>query len=105
MDEAFDWEQAMDTTRRSAAAASLNSENAVAGMAKLLREIDRHSSKLVSLTKTIDQLETTQGQQIDRSQTVLDRAQGDNRGSPRLLALGLLAVFAAGVAFGGYIVS
>ena len=50
MQEPFDWEQAMDTTRRSAAAASLNSENAIAGMAKLLREIDRHSSKLASLT-------------------------------------------------------
>lgn len=71
-------------------AASQNSENAVAGMSKLLREIDRHSCKLASLTKAIDQLEATQGQQITRSQTLLDRAQGDNRGSLRLLALGFL---------------
>lgn len=105
MQEPFDWEQAMEQTRRSASAASQNSENTIAGMSKLLREIDHHSSKLASLNKVIDQLEITQGQQIARSQAALDRAQGDNRGFPRLLALGLLAVFAGGVAFGGYIVS
>lgn len=105
MQEPFDWEQAMETTRRSATAASQNSENAVAGAAKLLREIDRHSSRLASLTKAIDQLATMQSQQIARSQAALNRAQGDNRGSPRLLALGLLTAFAGGVAFGGFIVS
>jgi hypothetical protein len=105
MQEPYDWEQVMETTMRSAMAASQNSENAIAGISKLLREIDRHSCKLASLTKAINQLETTQGQQITRSQTLLDRAQGDNRGSPRLLALGFLVVFTVGVVFGGFIVS
>ncbi len=105
MQEPFDWEQAMETTRRSATAASQNSENAVAGMSKLLREIDRHSNNLASLTETIDQLVATQGQQVALSKAVLNRAQGDNRHSWRLPALGLFAVFAVGVAFGGFIVS
>lgn len=105
MQETFDWEQAMETTRCSAMAASQNSENAVAGISKLLREIDHHSSRLANLNKAIDQLETTQGQQITRSQALLDRVQDENRGSPRLLALGFLAVFAVGVAFGAFIVS
>lgn len=86
-------------------AASQNSENAVARISKLLREIDRHSSRLTNLNKAIDQLETTQGQQITCNQALLDRAQGDNRGFPRLLALGFLVAFAVGVAFGGFIVS
>ena len=105
MQETFDWEQAMETTRRSSTAASQNSENAVAGMSKLLREIGHHSNKLASLTKNIDQLTATQGQQVAHSKAVLDRAQGDNRHSWRLPALGLLVVFALGVAFGGFIVS
>lgn len=105
MQEPYDWEKAMETTRRSAAAASKNSEHAVAGMAKLLREIDRHSNKIASLTKTIDQLGATHRQQVARTRTALDCAQGNNRVFPRLLALGLLAVFAGGVALGGYIVS
>lgn len=85
MQEPFDWEQAMETTRRSATAASQNSENSVAGMSKLLREIDRHSIKIASLTETIDQLAYKQEQQV--------------------AALGLLAVFAVGVVFGGFIVN
>lgn len=105
MQEPFDWEQAMETTRRSATAASRNSENAVAGMSKLLREIGQHSNKLANLTKTIDQLSATQEQQVAQSKAILNRAQGDNRHSWRLPALGLLVVFAVGVAFGGYIVS
>ncbi|MDB2579290.1 hypothetical protein N9Y00_09715 [Tateyamaria sp.] len=105
MQEPFDWEQAMETTRRSAIAASQNSENAVAGMSKLLREIDHHSNKLASLTKTIDQLAATQEQQVAHSKAAHNRAQSDNRHSWRLPALGLLAVFAVGVAFGGYFVS
>ncbi|MDG1334586.1 MAG: hypothetical protein P8P53_00850 [Tateyamaria sp.] len=74
-------------------------------MSKLLREIDRHSCKLSGLTKAIEQLKATQEQQIARSQAAFNRAQSDNRGSPRLLALGLLTAFAGGVAFGGFIVS
>ncbi|EDZ46500.1 hypothetical protein RBY4I_1715 [Rhodobacterales bacterium Y4I] len=105
MQEPFDWEQAMETTRRSAAAASQNSENAVAGMSKLLREIDRHSSSLASLTKAIDQVAATQAQEVARSKANLDHAQGDNRHSWRLPALGLLATFAVGVVFGGFFVS
>ncbi|WP_243445126.1 hypothetical protein [Phaeobacter italicus] len=74
-------------------------------MSKLLREIDRHSNNLASLTKAIDQLAAAQNQQVAHSKAVLNRAQGDNRHSWRLPALGLLAVFAGGVAFGGFIVS
>ncbi|MEQ3679890.1 hypothetical protein [Pseudophaeobacter sp.] len=105
MQEPFDWEQAMETTRRSATAASQNSENSVAGMSKLLREIDRHSIKIASLTETIDQLAYKQEQQVAASKAALNHAQGDNRHSWRLPALGLLAVFAVGVALGGFIVS
>ncbi|WP_171091286.1 hypothetical protein [Ruegeria sp. HKCCD9179] len=105
MQEPFDWEQAMETTRRSATAASQNSENAVAGMSKLLREIDRHSSKLSSLTKIIDRLADAQDQQVAHTKAAFNRAQGDNRHSCRLPALGLLAAFAVGVVFGGFIVS
>ncbi|SHI33876.1 hypothetical protein SAMN05444404_0027 [Ruegeria lacuscaerulensis ITI-1157] len=105
MQETYDWEQAMEATRRSAAAASQNSEHAVAGMAKLLREIDRLSSRQSKLTDTIASLESTLAQQIAQTKAALNRAQGDNRHSRRLPALGLFAVFAVGVAFGGFIVS
>ena len=94
MQEPIDWEQAMETTMRSARAASQNSENAVAGMSKLLREMDRHSCKLSSLVKTIENFSATQDQQFALSQSIIDRAQGDNRGFPRLLALGFLGVSA-----------
>jgi ABC-type transporter Mla subunit MlaD len=105
MQEPFDWEQAMETTRRSAAAASQNSENAVAGMSKLLREIDRHSNEIARLTKAIDQAAATRAQQVARSKANLDHAQGDSHHSWRQPALGLLAIFAVGVGFGGFIVS
>ncbi|EAQ46600.1 hypothetical protein MED193_15432 [Roseobacter sp. MED193] len=105
MQEPFDWEQAMETTRRSAAAASQNSENAVAGLSKLLRVIDHHSNKLANLTKAINQLEATQKHQVNHSKSTLERTQGENRHSWRLPALGLLAVFAVGVVFGGSIVN
>jgi hypothetical protein len=105
MQEPFDWEQAMETTRRSATAASQNSENSVAGMSKLLREMERHSIKIARLTETIDQLGYTQEQQVTASKAALNRTLGDNRHSWRMPALGLLVVFAVGVAFGGFIVS
>ncbi|WP_170593065.1 hypothetical protein [Ruegeria arenilitoris] len=105
MQDPFDWEQAMETTRRSAAAASQSSENAVAGMSKLLREIDRHSSKIAGLTETIDQLAAKWEQQVAPSQAVLKKTEGDNRHSWRLPALVWLAGFAVGAAFGGFIVS
>lgn len=105
MQEPFDWEQAMETTLSSAMAASQNSENAVAGMSKLLRAIDHHSNKFATLSKGIDQLAIIQEQQVAHSKAVLNRAQGDNRHSWRLPALGLLVVLAVGVAFGGFIVS
>jgi uncharacterized protein involved in exopolysaccharide biosynthesis len=74
-------------------------------MAKLLREISRHSGSLSNLISAIEKLEASQTQQIAHTRTVLDRAQNDNRPSWRLPALGLLAVFAVGVAFGGFFVS
>jgi len=105
MQNPFDWEKAMETTRRSATSASLNSENAVAGMTKLLREINHHSSKLKTLTIAVNQLEGQQKQQMAQSATVLHQVLNPSQFSPRLIALGLFALFAAGVAFGGYIVS
>ncbi|WP_132860538.1 hypothetical protein [Shimia isoporae] len=105
MQEHFDWEQAMETTRRSAAAASQNSENAVAGMSKLLRAIDRHSSNLADLSKRIDKAVDLQAQQIAGSKAVLNRTQADNHRSWRPIALGYLAIFVGGVVFGGNIVS
>ncbi|MEO9514520.1 MAG: hypothetical protein ABJH20_22645 [Rhizobiaceae bacterium] len=43
----------METTRRSTTAASQNTENSMAGMSKLLREIDRHSTKIARLTESV----------------------------------------------------
>lgn len=105
MQEPFDWEQAMEATRRSATAASRNSEHAVAGMAKLLRELDRYYGKLSSLTSAIDKLEGNLTQKIAHTQTALNRDRGDSRPSWRLPALGLLAAFVVGVACGGYFVN
>ncbi len=105
MQEPFDWEKAMETTRRSAAAASQNSENSVAGMAKLLREIDRHSISQGKLTKAVQELEARQSKQLAAIQARLNSAQGDSRPFWRLPLLGLLAVFVVGVVFGGFIVS
>ncbi|SFF11631.1 hypothetical protein SAMN04488523_11914 [Sulfitobacter brevis] len=86
-------------------AASLNSENAVAGMTKLLREIDHHSSKLKALTITVSLLEEQQTQQIVQSKAVLQQILEASRFSPRLIAFGLLAFFAGGAVLGGFIVS
>lgn len=105
MQEVYDWEEAMERTRRSAAAASQNSERAVAGMVKLLREIDRHSDKIVGLTKATDRLSATQENQVARSQAVLDLTQSGDRGYPRLLALSYLITFAIGAASGGFIMN
>ncbi|MAE90447.1 MAG: hypothetical protein CMI67_12790 [Pelagibaca sp.] len=105
MKEPFDWEQAMETTRRSAAAASQNSEHAVAGMAKLLREIDRHSSRLSNLTGTIEKLEAIHAEQISQIRAALNCVKGDSRPSLRLPALGLLPAFVVGVACGGFFMS
>lgn len=105
MQKPFDWEQAMETTRRSAAAASSNSENAVAGMVRLLEEIGHHSSDIATLTKAVNLLGAQQSQLIAQSQAALDSVQDHNLGSPRLIALGLLILFAVGVAFGGFIVN
>ena len=105
MQNPFDWEQAMETTRRSVAAASSNSENAVAGMVRLLEEIGHHSSDLATLTKAVNLLGEQQSQQIVHSKAALDLAQDHNPGSPRLVSWELLILFAVGVAFGACIVS
>lgn len=105
MQEAFDWQETMEMTRRSAAAASQNSEHTLAGMSKLLREADRLSLKISSLTTEVEKIEAGHAQQTLACKALLKRAQGDNRASPRLLALGFLAAFAVGVGFGGFIVS
>lgn len=105
MKEAFDWEDAMTSTRRSAAAASQNSEHAVAGMAKLLREIDRHSVKLGSQTRSIERLAALLEEQAARSRVVRTRTQPTVPRPSRLLASGFIVAFVAGVAFGGYIAS
>lgn len=46
-----------------------------------------------------------QKQLITQTRQTLNRAQGGSRHSWRLPALGLLAIFAVGVVFGGYLVS
>ena len=74
-------------------------------MSRLLGEIDRHSSKLLKLAAAITVLENQQSQQVAQSKAILNYAKGSNRLSSRLRALGLLGLFVAGVAFGGYILS
>ena len=105
MQNPFDWEQAMETTRRSAAAASPNSENAVAGMTTLLQEMNRHSSIMKGLTIAVNKLEDQQAQQMVQSKVVLNQLSEDDQPPTRFIPLGLLALFVVGVAFGGYIVS
>ncbi|MBO9429679.1 hypothetical protein [Sulfitobacter sp. R18_1] len=100
MQEPYDWEKAMDTTRRSAAAASQNSEHAVAGMAKLLREIDRHSLKLAKLTKAFEELQAVQP---PPSQGI--RVSSRFQRSHRLPVVGFLGIFIAGGVLGGYIMN
>ncbi len=100
MQEPYDWEKAMETTRRSAAAASQNSEHAVAGMAKLLREIDRHSIKVVGLAKAVQELQAVQPAPIQGIQVAARHLR-----TRRFHALVFLGVFAAGVALGGYFMS
>ncbi|WPZ28508.1 hypothetical protein T8A63_12805 [Sulfitobacter sp. OXR-159] len=100
MQDPYDWEKAMETTRRSAAAASQNSEHAVAGMAKLLREIDRHSIKLASLTRAVEKLDEARPPQEQHRQVPVPSQR-----SCQLRVLGSLSIFAIGVAFGGYFMS
>jgi hypothetical protein len=105
MQEPFDWELAFEATMRSAMAASQNSENAVAGMAKLLREIDQNSRRISKVSSTITDLETALNFQTELLKAQRNQPQAASPHSLRNLALGLCVAFAVGATCGGFIVS
>lgn len=110
MKQHIDWETMMETTLHGAQAASRNSENAVAGMAKLLRDFNHLSSKTQTVKVSQKEIQTSLTELQDVQKTLvaaLDRPQPRPVLRPSLVAIiGTLAVvFAVGATFGGYIVS
>lgn len=105
MNDQFDWETAMQDSRRSAAAASRNSENAVAGMGKLLQENRHLSQKVANLADKLTTLEIGLSQLAAPNRQDHHESAGNCRHSVRQLALIFAGGMAVGWAFAGFILS